>query len=181
MIHSVLIQREDWIHTFPHVFLKSFLSSSFFFLFVIKPFINIHHSCLVRRGLVLQAGQSRLSWSCICGSASTSKGRTSSAVCLMALKRSRLLKQVPVFNPFPRSASSITVSTHTQNDKMGDTYISSLSGKHNGHLNIKGWVDPEMKIQPYHLHADGKSDEVLSSTKHFWSLTAKQRSPKQVK
>lgn len=93
-----------------------------FIFFSIKPLINIRHSCLVRRGLVLQAGQSRLSWSCICGSASTSKGRTSSTVCLMGLKRSKLLKQVPVFNLFPRSASSITVSTHTQNDKMAHIY-----------------------------------------------------------
>lgn len=69
------------------------------------------HSCLVKRALVMQAGQFKLSWSCICGWAWTSKGRISLMVCLMVLKRSKLPKRALVFNLSHLSVLSITVST----------------------------------------------------------------------
>lgn len=67
-------------------------------------------SCRGRRALVLRDGRYRLSWSSICGSASPSRKKTSSTGCQTVLKKSKLLKWVPVHTPVPQSALSTTVS-----------------------------------------------------------------------
>lgn len=74
-----------------------------------NPCCRVFFSFRVRRASDLQAGRCRPSWSSTCGSASTSRGKTSSAAFPTALRRSQRLRWAPVCIQRRLSAWSTTV------------------------------------------------------------------------